>query len=148
MTFGVTVALSLAACGASTDSAPAIALGERYFDALRQGDYKTIDALYSASFFASTPKDRLQRVRDRFREKLGEYRTHELLNTFTNWSKRPGEPDGDYTTLQYKVTYSKGTTKETIVVFAPKGGGDAAISGWDIRWDVSPSQPSDANRGD
>jgi uncharacterized protein DUF4019 len=144
MSVGVTIALSLTACGVP---ASAKALGERYFEALKQGDYKTIDALYSAYFYQSTTKDQIQSGRVKLREKLGEYQKHELLNAFANWSRRRDEPEGDYTTLQYKVTYAKGTAKETFVVFAPKGGGDPMISGWNIRWEV-PLEQHGANRGE
>jgi len=135
--FGSILTLSLTACGALPDSGPAKAVGERYFSALKQAEYETIDTLYSAEFDVSTPKDKLQRVRTKIREKLGEYQSHRLFNTHSNRFSGLGKPAGDYTTLQYEVTYSKGTAKETIVVFAPRGGGDALINGYDVRWDLS-----------
>ncbi len=112
-------------CGVFAAKPQAEALVERYFRAVKSGDFQEVLPLFSEEFFKKTPKTEVVRELARNRREmgtLGEYRQVSCkieVNSGQGWT---------IVTLLYQVKYSEGEAQETFAVKKPFDQGPAAIS--------------------
>jgi len=102
------------------------ALGNRYFETLKQGDEEAASKLYSPLFFDAIPRERWSSQRASFHGMLGHYQAHKLLISRSS-ILMGGIETGNCVALTYHVTYSKQATRETLTVCVPLHGGDPLI---------------------
>ena len=107
-------------CNFTEDKAEAQQLAEQYFAKMQAGDVEGALSLYSARFYAVTPRADWRAFLENQRSRCGTPKTHSL----TTWNvfNSIGTNAGSTTTLVYDVQYSSCQVAEKMTFFKPSGG--------------------------
>ncbi len=107
-------------CNFTEDKAEAQQLAEQYFAKMQAGDVEGALSLYSARFYAVTPRADWRAFLENQRTRCGTPKTHSL----TTWNvfNSIGTNAGSTTTLVYDVQYSSCQVAEKMTFFKPSGG--------------------------
>jgi len=126
---GLCLAASLSAgCGLGKAKQEAVKVAESYFASVKQKDYRTALALYSAEFFQQTKRDDWLEILKKVNARLGDLKSYRL----TGWQVHTNIGRGTYVALNYRVTYTKHQADEAFTLFRPASGGRFRIMGHNI----------------
>jgi hypothetical protein len=125
--YSLFLALFLAGCGASESKAVAEEKADAVYRERAEGVNEALLDMYSSKFYEHVARDDWARMLRNVSEKLGDYRSHELVN----WNVRTGRTElgaGTQITLIYRVVYSNYQSTERLDFF----GSDVELVGHQI----------------
>jgi len=105
-----------------------IAHMDKYFENVKQYDFKLIESFYSETLYTDSSKEEWQDLLNRIHTILGDLITVEL----TSWNVKSNlstSGSGTTYTFVYNNNYENGETTETIVLFIPRGTKEIGIVG-------------------
>ena len=120
----------LAGCGLSQELEDAGAVGQDYYKSLQAEDYNEAVSFYSTEFFEATPRADTLQLLQGIGSQLGKMLYYKLDYSEKNSFVGTGGKRTIYI-LYYDVTYSKGSSKETLTMTRSEDG-EFEILGFDI----------------